>query len=332
MFPNVIDPPHILVHHQTHYTNKVHNMTYQPANPAKFFRRAALGLALAIAPGIASAFSGDFTIQQQSSGLYLDAHEGTKDNMVVTRPAQNNNTQVWTLQQLSAHVYTIRQKSNGRYLDAYEGEKDSTLVTRNNQNNATQRWVLTRWSEGGANAYRVQQLSTSRFMDAYAGEKDNRVVTRNFQENATQVWIIKKAPVITTPPPAPLNGLYFIKQNSSGMFLDAHQNEGKDWRIVTRAAQNNTTQMWRVVPMGGNVYSLRQQSSGRFADAHEGSRDNTMVTRNAQNNAIQQWILKRLPNGSYTVQQRSNGRYMDAYEGEKDNDVVTRNAQGNATQ
>ena len=120
--------------------------------------------------------------------------------------------------------------------------------------------------------------------------------------------------------------------NFSGQFLDAHQNEGNDWRIVTRPAQNNTTQMWRVMPLGGNVYSIRQQSSGRFADAHESTRDHSMVTRNAQNNATQQWILKRLPNGSYTVQQRSTHRFMDAYQGEKDNDVVTRNAQNNATQ
>ena len=64
---------------------------------------------------------GDFTIQQQSSGRYLDAHEGSHDNSVVTRARQSNTTQTWVFTPAGGQLYTIQQKSNGRYLDAHEG-------------------------------------------------------------------------------------------------------------------------------------------------------------------------------------------------------------------
>jgi hypothetical protein len=43
---------------------------------------------------------GVYTIQQKSNRRYVDAHEGTNDNSVVTRDWQNNDTQRWIIKPL----------------------------------------------------------------------------------------------------------------------------------------------------------------------------------------------------------------------------------------
>ena len=131
---------------------------------------------------------GVYTIQQKSNSRYMDAHEGSNDNSVVTRDRQNNDTQRWILTPLGNNVYTIQQKSNSRYMDAHEGSNDNSVVTRDKQNNDTQRWILTPL---GNNAYTIQQKSNGRYMDAHEGSNDNSVVTRNRQNNDTQRWIIR---------------------------------------------------------------------------------------------------------------------------------------------
>ena len=145
-----------------------------------------------------------------------------------------------------------------------------------------------------------------------------------------------------TPPPAPTpptptppvleNGTYTIQQVSNGRYLDAHMVSSDDFRVVTRNAQNNPTQLWVFKRKADGVYTIQQLANMRYLDAHEGTHDNSIVTRPAQGNTTQQWKVQKLPNGTFTIQQRSNGRFMDAHEGIKDNDVVTRNAQGNNTQ
>ena len=132
-----------------------------------------------------------YTIQQKSNGRFVDAHEiAEEDFALVTRTAQNNNTQRWILTPLGDNTYTIQQKSNGRFVDAHEiAEKDFTLVTRTAQNNNTQRWILTPL---GNNTYTIQQKSNGRFVDAHEiAEKDFALVTRPAQNNDTQRWLIK---------------------------------------------------------------------------------------------------------------------------------------------
>ncbi|MCF6328039.1 MAG: RICIN domain-containing protein [Devosiaceae bacterium] len=87
---------------------------------------------------------GVFTLQQQSTNRYLDAHtSAANDWSAVTRPSQNNNTQRWILTSLGNDTYTIQQRSNGRYLDAHSSAaNDWSAVTRPNQNNNTQRWII----------------------------------------------------------------------------------------------------------------------------------------------------------------------------------------------
>jgi hypothetical protein len=95
-------------------------------------------------------------------------------------------------------------------------------------------------------------------------------------------------------PQQALQGVYTIQQQSNGRFVDAHELAAEDFRLVTRPAQNNTTQRWILTQVGaaGSVYTIQQQSNGRFVDAHElAAEDFRLVTRPAQNNTTQRWIL-----------------------------------------
>lgn len=296
---------------------------------------AGMAMAVALLPALASAspmvvqLQGEFTIQQVSNGRYLDAHEGIKDNSVVTRDAQGNATQTWIFTPVGLETYTIQQKSSGRFLDAHEAGSDFSAVTRDAQGNKTQEWIVERQSDG---SYVIVQHATYRFLDAHEGTNDNSAVTRGFQNNATQRWIIKAVETPTTGPIVPdLFGKFFIQQKSSGRFMDAHE-AGSDFSAVTRDFQSNTTQVWVLKPLGNDTYTIQQLSTGRYLDAHEGSNDNSAVTRDAQRNATQQWILKRVSLGVYTIQQLSNGRYLDAHVETRDSSVVTRDFQGNTTQ
>ena len=139
-------------------------------------------------------------------------------------------------------------------------------------------------------------------------------------------------PAPPTPTPVLQNGIYTVQQLSNGRYLDAHLVSSDDYRVVTRNAQNNPSQLWAFKRQANGTYTIQQLQNMRYLDAHEGTRDNTIVTRDRQGNPTQEWRVKRLSNGKFTLRQKSNGRFMDAHEGTKDNDVVTRNAQGNATQ
>lgn len=278
-----------------------------------------LSIPLILQPGL-------YTIQQQSNGRFVDAHEHSGEDFgLVTRPSQNNRTQQWILIPVGG-VFTIQQQSNGRFVDAHEHSgEDFGVVTRPAQNNDTQKWVLTRFSgpyKGGL--YTIQQKSNGRFMDAYqdSGE-DFELVTRPAKNNDAQRWAI-----------VPLgNNTFTIQQKSTGRFMDAHEIEERDFALVTRPEQNNDTQRWTLTPVGV-VCTIQQQSNSRFVDAYQSSgEDYGLVTRPAKNNDAQRWIVIPSVNNTFTIQQKSSGRFMDAHEiEEKDFALVTRPEQNNATQ
>ena len=89
---------------------------------------------------------GVYTIQQKSTGRYVDAHESGNDYALVTRTPQLNATQQWIIKDVSktltGGVCTIQQKSTGRYVDAHESGNDYALVTRTPQLNETQQWII----------------------------------------------------------------------------------------------------------------------------------------------------------------------------------------------
>ena len=264
---------------------------------------------------------GTYTIRQKSNGRFLDAHEiAGNDFRLVTRLAQNNDTQRWELASVGT-VYAIRQKSNGRFLDAHGAANDFRLVTRPAQDDATQRWVVL---PDVAGSFTIRQLSNLRFADAHeiAGQ-DFRLVTRPAQNNDTQRWLLGNVGENT----------FTVQQKSNGRFVDAHETAANDFSVVTRPPQNNDTQRW-LFSQVGVVVTLRQKSNGRFVDAHESAADDfSLVTRLAQNNDTQRWVLLPSDDGSFTIQQLSNGRFVDAHDSAaNDFSVVTRTAQNNNTQ
>ena len=62
-------------------------------------------------------------------------------------------------------------------------------------------------------------------------------------------------PIITIPLTLE-EGVYTIQQKSSGRFVDAHENEGNDFSLVIRTAQNNETQRWILKPLGDDSYTI----------------------------------------------------------------------------
>jgi Ricin-type beta-trefoil lectin domain-like len=154
---------------------------------------------------------GIYTIQQMSNSRFVDAHEiAEKDFAIVTRIAQNNDSQRWLFEHISGDAYTIRQVSSGRFADAHEIEsKDFALVTRPQQNDDTQRWIV---KPSGESTFTIQQKSNNRFVDAHEIEsKDFLVVTRPEQNDNTQRWIIKSA----SPPPDLLAYSFLIQKSGS---------------------------------------------------------------------------------------------------------------------
>lgn len=110
-------------------------------------------------------------------------------------------------------------------------------------------------------------------------------------------------------------------------FLDAHEIADRDYGVVTRDAQGNNTQLWKMMKMMDGTWTIQQVSSGRFLDAHEidDGYDYRLVTRPSQGNATQQWTLVDYGGGFYTIQQASNGRYMEGLlTSDTDFRVVTR--------
>ena len=92
-----------------------------------------------------------------------------------------------------------------------------------------------------------------------------------------------------------LAGIHSIQQESTSRFLDAHQTADKDFAVVTRPRQDNTTQRWILRSVGHDVYTIQQRGTGRFLDAHEtAARDFAVVMRPPQTNPTQHWIVKSL--------------------------------------
>jgi hypothetical protein len=264
---------------------------------------------------------GVYAIQQKSNNRFVDAHEiEGKDFALVTRPAQNNDTQRWYLIPVGI-VCTIQQASNRRFVDAYQSAgNDYALVTRNANNDDSQCWIL---KPLGFDTFTIQQMSSRRFVDGHESvEKDFALVTRPEQNDKTQRWTLTS-----------IGDKCTIKQVSSFRFMDAHEIVSKDFALVTRPEQQNDTQRWYLIPVGVEC-TIQQVSTGRFVDAYQSAgKDFALVTRAAKDNDTQRWIVKSLGGSMYTLQHKVTGRFMDAHEiVEKDFALVTRPAQDNDTQ
>ena len=132
---------------------------------------------------------------------------------------------------------------------------------------------------------------------------------------------------------APLaNGVYTIKQKSSGRYMDAFQTSEDSFNAVTRKQQSNDTQKW-ILTIIGKVYTLQQKSNSRYLGAYESSnQDYSAVTSVGRSDDGARWVVLPVDDISSTIQQLSSSRFLDAYEESEDYSVVTRPAQNNATQ
>jgi hypothetical protein len=103
-----------------------------------------------------------------------------------------------------------------------------------------------------------------------------------------------------------------IQQGNGLRFLDAHEDDTRDWAAVTRPYQNNTSQRWQMTEVSPGIVRLMQVNTGRYLDAHEGpDRAFRVVTRPFQDNNTQLWHLVNYGGGFYTLQQVSSGRYLN---------------------
>jgi hypothetical protein len=132
-----------------------------------------------------------------------------------------------------------------------------------------------------------------RYLDAYDSDNDNRAVTRPLQDNPSQWWYLARVE-------GAADNIFTIQKvgtnegSAQGHFLDAYEDGGNDWRVVTRTAQNNPSQQWMVTRVGGtNSFTIQQRSNQRFLDAYSG-RDWQVVTRGQELNDSQQWQLTPL--------------------------------------
>jgi len=96
---------------------------------------------------IVDAGNGTFTIQQRSSGLFLDAHEiAAEAFFVVLRPRQTfgngDNGQLWRVQEYGGGFVTIQQVSSGRFLDATINPAVNYQVVTGIQGAQSQEWRL----------------------------------------------------------------------------------------------------------------------------------------------------------------------------------------------
>ena len=134
---------------------------------------------------------GAYTIQQLSSGRYLDAHHTRgKDSGVVTRSRQGHATPQWIFRHQGGGTYTIQQEQTGRFLDAHDtADRDFAVVTRQGHATMTQRWLVTSL---GDNVFTIQQLSTRRFLDAYETEERDFVVMTRPQRLAMRTGTIAR--------------------------------------------------------------------------------------------------------------------------------------------
>ena len=118
-----------------------------------------------------------------------------------------------------------------------------------------------------------------------------------------------------------------IIHTASGLFLDSHEIEERDFNVVLRPRQDNDSQRWIMTRAEEGYRRIQQVSSGRFLDAHEYSgKDFRVVTRPRQDNRTQLWSMSVIDaHNRFILRQISSQRFLDAYVSEsQDYQVVTR--------
>ena len=83
-----------------------------------------------------------------------------------------------------------------------------------------------------------------------------------------------------------------VQQVSTDRYMDAHEDAGNDYSVVTRRTQDDDSQRWVLSHLGNDTFTIQQLSTARYVDAHESAnQDWSVVTRTQQNNDTQRWII-----------------------------------------
>jgi len=152
---------------------------------------------------------GIWTIQQKSSGLYLDAYPTVgpyKDGLgweAVFRPKQNDTSQHWIISKKDGEVYEVKQVSTGKCLDAIETGSpmwnwNFSACIRDPQNNPSQFWYF-QWRQ--ENEFTIRQHGNTRYLDAWPdATHDFMAVTREYQFNDdSQIFQLTKVGSLCVP-------------------------------------------------------------------------------------------------------------------------------------
>jgi len=54
---------------------------------------------------------------------------------------------------------------------------------------------------------------------------------------------------------------YTLQQVRTNRYLDAYGSNAQDYRLVTRPAQDNNTQRWKLTPLGNDIYTIYHPTS-----------------------------------------------------------------------
>ncbi|CAA6810107.1 MAG: Unknown protein [uncultured Sulfurovum sp.] len=159
----------------------------------------------------------------------------------------------------------------------------------------------------------IQQVSSGRYLDAYEHRNDNDVVTQDKQDNDSQKWILTSVKYDED-----IGYIVRIQQKNTQHYLDAYTHVLRNYKVVTRDKQNNSSQDWIVKQTGHNIYTIQQFDNNRYMDAYETSgRDFTVVTRDAQDNTTQEWQLSRTQplflDSLYTIKHSYDNDRIKAY-------------------
>lgn len=175
---------------------------------------------------------GYYTFQQKSTNRYMDAHT-SGEHSVVTRPAQDNDSQMWLIMPARTGVYTIQQKSNNRYLTAHLVGEALSAVTRDAQDDDSQRWLITKVEKG---VYRVQGKSNNRYLDAHEQGHDHAVLLQDAEDDDRHTWLLKLAEMNVSVKNAAGSAMLV-----GGSTEDANDNKKKDHALYDPCAKDDET-------------------------------------------------------------------------------------------
>ena len=260
-------------------------------------------------PATAQVLNGEYTVQQKSNNRYLDAYEGSSDNIAMTRPRESNNSQVWIFTPQGGDRYTIRQKSSGLFLDTFfkpVGGQDTpdifVVATRPYNAVSTQIWHLTKNPDG---SYSIRSNSNRALEDM--GAANDYAILANISNNTErQRWIIKPVLDIVLPLPVPLpapappvtaprifsTGHIILRQTYTAD-LDRNSNRKRDKDIWFEA---ETRDLLYITPINGAKISVGNRRNRGYAGCAAARYSRGRVS------------LSDIPVGSYICVKTNEGR------------------------